>query len=140
MDRLKFRVWNKELKRWLTPDEWLLNFNGKLQFVHYYSGFDGDVTEADESLYTIQQWTGLKDINGDDIYEGDILHINVTGTLLIFSTGNYSAVVVWSENNLGYCLHILGKDIRKFNGSLYKDNGRIYKVIGNVFQNPELAK
>lgn len=62
---------------------------------------------------TVGQFIGLKDKNGKEIYEGDIM---VTHT-------GWKTVVRWDEENLCYCGFML-----------------IWEVIGNIHENPELLK
>lgn len=95
--------------------------------------------------FYVQRWTGLLDKNRNPIYEGDILKIHVTGSIMIFSTGIYYARVVYHHGPDryygGYSLKILkksGGENAKFNTLLYPDAGRTYEVVGNDRENPEI--
>lgn len=74
---LKFRVWNPAINSFLdlSDGEWgyyYITPHGKF-VVHYYSLF-GNPEETKELDYMIvQQFTGLKDKNDKEIYEGDKL-------------------------------------------------------------------
>ena len=67
MREFKFRVWDKLDKRYIYPDKsyhFVINLNGIFQ--NFQNGSGGDE-------YEIQQFTGLIDSYGVDIYEGDVV-------------------------------------------------------------------
>jgi len=60
MREIKFRVWDKSNKRW--EDEGVL-----------LRARNGTVASNQPELYDVQQYTGLHDKKGVEVYEGDIL-------------------------------------------------------------------
>lgn len=100
---------------------------------------------------TIGQFTGLKDMAGDDIFEGDVLctRRRVFGMPLdngkaaeIFPQNEMCREVIWDEYLLAEFK--ITEDSVSFstpkNGPLYQDRGKvmIWEIIGNIFDNPEL--
>ena len=135
---IKFRVWSKVKQRWVENMLLLACIDG-LPFAHIieYDTIDDLTTHhvynASGLELTVQQYTGLKDRNGKEIYEGDIVVENHDG-------GE-------GESNIGRVFFTAGTFMIDGDGSLYDHTYSLtpdiledYLVIGNIFENPDLLK
>lgn len=90
------------------------------------------LTRTGESGGTLMQFTGLKDRNGVEIYEGDVVSIN---------KGMGTAEILWAT--VGFVFHFVEDKFSykgAMNHSLDTVNERILEVIGNIYENPDLLK
>jgi len=138
MRKIKFRVWDG--KRMTTSGIMFNTSSGYLE-VPTIGSFGGELTIP----YELMQFTGLKDKNGVEIYEGDIYNAHSCTYQILFVNGAFCggknlyscAPIGWSPEQDENFEH--EKD---FTGELIVDNDfvKIIQVIGNIYQNPELLK
>ncbi|MDE5886706.1 MAG: YopX family protein [Muribaculaceae bacterium] len=126
--------------------EWVYGYYAKLSATEGYiltRNMDWfNTTKVDMS--TIGQYTGLKDRNGKEIYEGDII---VADRYPFFDDGkpNYVAVVEWNDCGFG-AFYELHKDSDAKGISVGcpcdfdSDTANRYRAIGNIHDNPEMLK
>ncbi len=124
MREIKFRAWLRDVMFPVDEIEWNSK-NNKIIYV-IINGCEYGFDEV-----KLMQFTGLKDKNGKEIYEGDILNDfgNIKGA-------NRIGFVIFSEEHGAFMFD-------GFCGYPYFVRNNMAKeceVIGNKFENPELLK
>jgi uncharacterized phage protein (TIGR01671 family) len=117
MREIKFRAWDKENKAFM-PSEGYAICGGDVMGLRYGNEMEDVLTDQIE----LMQYTGLKDINGVDIYENDIVRFDTNVQILESEVTYYHGM---------FTIKKYGEKIPLFTG---------LKVIGNKFENPELLE
>lgn len=128
MRDIKFRAWLKKQNEMVYfPDYYFCYEYGLLSFdvndEHKYAGIANFPEEVEKE--NIMQFTGLKDKNGKDVYEGDIVNYNSCGFI----------------HRIGEVFYINGKyrcGIPGLNVQDLAEHIHLTEIIGNIYENPEL--
>ena len=122
MREIKFRIWDeaeRQMMSWEEVDE--RDKTGVYQFL--------DMIEEDG--FEVMQYTGLKDIDSRDIYEGDICEAE---QMLYPLTGTRTGVVKYLDGS--YLL----EDLNGLDGDFLFSETAETRIIGNIYENPELLE
>lgn len=122
----KFRAWNKDTKEMHEADD-IVSLNFEKKQICVKTLFFGQLSYYDFDDIVLMQSTGLKDKNGKEIFEGDILG----------SKDGILDSVVEFRSDLGMWTTSL---IRYNNFERLCNVASERKIIGNIYKNPELLK
>lgn len=138
---IKFRAWNGidgSMIEWNT-----LRANPKLFM---------DIATGKQRHYLLMQYTGLKDCNGVDIYEGDIVIAKIYpfyGVAPGISEYegeckelNYVGEVYFSNYDLSFCykMHVASDRVHGLARGGHLSEVEEWEVIGNIYEHPELLE
>lgn len=103
----------------------------KAYILPYWETLNGPIFVDKES---VGQYTGLKDENGREIYDGDIIKVWITKII------NFVAMVDCLNGAFGIGSIPSGYGYHHKFSSFHNNVGTSYEVIGNIYENPELLE
>ena len=117
-----FRVWSNYWKKYASEAELYIDGSADAVFED-----DNGVPHHENTDLVVEFKTGLKDKNGKEIYEGDIVGFKWTKRLYVVTYRLYDASFVLENDEWEEIIHL----------SLDKDD---FEVVGNIHENPELLE
>lgn len=121
MREIKFRAWDKEAKKFVPIYE-----VGNLLY-EIMANDKHDIYDT----FELMQWTGLKDKNGTDIFDGDIMRLHPN------DLPEWNRVITW-ECAAFECRQIHGKANFPLVFRKHLPEDEDWEVIGNIYSNPDL--
>ncbi len=146
---IKFRAWDRRIN--VMYPFVILGWNGNIEarldqkdvssmndirLEHKDGGFD----DYDGGI-EVMQYTGLKDRNGVEIYEGDVVKIHNFPNDFKRGEPDFDwriFEVQWNQTNYAFNNSVIYSPFSRYNGKTLEDYD--IEVIGNIYQNPELIK
>ena len=142
----KFRAWLLAEKKMVRVSAITFfsigKLEGKVMEILYLSESHNrfvKIWAKDPERFVLMQSTGLKDINGKEIYEGDVLKVS-SGRMFDIDEENPFIVVKWDEESGAYTTKDFTGEFDVLNlGWQIADELIRVEVIGNIYENPELV-
>lgn len=160
MREIKFRAWETKEKRMLHNGSFDVhlfsggsdygishNFMDESERQYRFTSCKNNNWNKDKPEVILLQFTGLKDKNGKDIYEGDIIQILYTDWCSPHTKEHHSMGISEYKKsisrtgicvNVGYKVYLEFKN--EYTGSIHEGKHGEKEVIGNIYENPELLE
>ena len=121
---MKYRLWCKDKNEW-EKDSWVILPNGNLMWVEYGNLVGGVYMKN----HVLVKSTGFKDIEGKEIYEGDIIRYwdnfdeRYKLAIIKFDKGSF----IMTNDRINWDIGVTNKDDK-------------IKIVGNIYENKDLIK
>ena len=120
----KFRAWHNELGRMMSISDMWFNVDS-LGEIGLNDTIMNDYITVSPDEIKLMQSTGLKDKNGKEIFEGDIVSIDTDEFDLLFV--KYESGIYWLMDDEECVEHL-------------SDYYKYVSIVGNIYENPELLE
>ncbi|MUO32877.1 YopX family protein [Enterococcus gallinarum] len=129
----KFRAWDKEENLWIKVASLVFDEEGEMWYLGPVMDDFNPVYYENElgKTWEIMQSTGLKDKNGVEIFEGDVLKNTRNGKI---------RRVHWNPSCASFHLSKHGIEESKVEYWSLSNPQWSYEIIGNIYENPELLE
>ena len=125
MREIKFRAWDKEQKEWV---KYSITDNIPI-FCHNTTRWRAD---KKGERFVLCQYTGIKDKNNKEIYEGDVIKA--------ISFARWVGVAKYSDENQAFIFDDLDKKYRGKSTVFMNQFDDGFEILGNIYENPKLLK
>ena len=125
---LKFRAWLKKEQKMDNEIDHISWLEDEL-----YCIGDGITYMVLAEDLVLMQSTGLKDKNGKEIFEGDILGIETDEGIL-------NVNIFWDDKHALFMFESEIHNEKELLAELVEDNTYPFEIIGNIYENPELLE
>jgi len=143
MNELKFRAWDEQGKVMYHNFQFMRSGNEGNDWIVFIAdgvSFDSDFKNNPyfAQQLKIMQYTGLKDKNGIEIYDGDIYTVNGVGFYYVMN--HYGAFVGGISKDRCMPLGWAVDEDDDGDKEMHTDNTDFLEIVGNIYQNPERLK
>lgn len=132
-NRFRFRAWDKSFQKY-CENVIVSTINGEITV--YGRLVNGNTALIPSTHVVLEQCTGLKDKNGELIYEGDIVKMEADCMCAYIEQVRLPCIVKWGD--FGFYFHYPQIEGEKETAAW--NECAEYEVIGNIHENPELLE
>jgi uncharacterized phage protein (TIGR01671 family) len=116
---IKFRLWLPSIGKLTYP----------LTITDWANGYE-EITVSENCVW--QQFTGLHDKNGKEIYEGDLIQFDLLDGQIEIGIVRWSEYGFWTTQDAKHHEQLLSDEL--------KSNAYKYSLIGNIYEHKHLLK